>query len=188
MHIPDQFQERLKNAFDGRFRARWSLRNSEVQIEQKVSRAVLPPIRIDEGRDDLIRARDGYHYVLSVRTGTKMPCPTCQWTELQVPVREFVQIRCPYCASKGRSARVVVGYWPLDDTLIAHLQMIDPLRGGSEELAKAADRRNEALLASEEQKYLNNITAKGAEHFNELFQIQQFSYEKATSWPSPSTV
>lgn len=184
MHIPDVFKERLERAFDGRLRIRWSVKAREFRIEQQVGRAVVPPVRIEEDRDDLICARDGFDYVLSVRSGDRMPCPECEWTELKVPVRGFVDIRCPYCASKGRQGRTVAGFWPLDDTLITHLQMIDPLRGASKELAAAADRRNEARLAQAERDFSNTIYAQGADHYNEMVGIPQFGYSTAKGWPS----
>ncbi len=184
MTIPTNFENRLTRLFDGRLRIRWSVRAREWRIEQKVGRAIVPPIRIEEDRDDLICARDGYDYVLSVRSGDRMPCPSCEWTELPVPVKEFRDIRCPYCASKGKQGRTVAGYFPLDDSLITHLQMLDPLRGASKELVAAADRRNEALMASAERKLSNTVTAHGADHFNELFDIKQFAYSGAKHWPS----
>ncbi len=113
-----------------------------------------------------------------------MPCPECEWAELKVPVRDFVDIRCPYCQSKGRQGRVVAGFWPLDDTLIAHLQKIDPLRGASKELAAAADRRNEAKLAAEERKLSNIVTSAGADRYNSLVGIPQFGFSDAKLWPS----
>lgn len=184
MNIPTAFEDRLRKAFDGRLRIRWSNRAHEWRLEQRVGRAITAPVRIEEDRDDLICARDGYDYVLSVRSGDRMPCPQCEWTELKVPIREFRDIRCPYCASRGKQGRTVAGYFPLDDTLIQHLQMIDPLRGASKELAAAADRRNDALMASAERQLSNTVMAHGADHYNEVVGIPQFSYEKATCWPT----
>lgn len=184
MNIPTAFEERLTKTFDGRLRIRWSVRAREFRIEQKVGNAVLAPIRIDEDRDDLICARDGYDYVLSVRSGDRMPCPSCEWTELPVPIREFRDIRCPYCASKGKQGRTVAGYFPLDDSLITHLQMLDPLRGASKELAQAADLRNEALLNSLERKFSNEILAHGSDNYDALVGIPHFGYSQAKHWPT----
>lgn len=188
MTIPTAFAERLKRAFGGRLRIRWSVRDREYRVEQRVGRAVTAPIRIDDDRDDLICARDGFDYVLSVRSGDRMPCPTCEWTELKVPIREFRDIRCPYCATKGKQGRTVAGYFPLDDSLITHLQMIDPLRGASKELADAADRRNAAKLASEERHLSNIVEAHGADHYADIVGIPQFSYTNAKHWPTPAAV
>lgn len=184
VNIPTAFEDKLRRAFDGRLRIRWSAKSREFRIEQKVGRAITAPVRLDEGRDDLICARDGFDYLLTVRSGDRMLCPECEWTELKVPVRDFQDIRCPYCASKGKQGRVVAGFWPLDDTLIEHLQKIDPLRGASKELAAAADRRNEALLASQEREFSNKILAHGSDHYNELVGIPSFGYSTAKCWPA----
>lgn len=182
--IPSAFEERLRDAFDGRLRIRWSVKARELRIEQKVGNAITIPIRIDADRDDLICARDGYDYLLSIRSGDRMPCPECEWTELKVPVRDFVDIRCAYCASKGKQGRTVAGYWPLDDSLIDHLKKIDPLRGASQRLAKEADLANARRLASLEADFSNTIYAHGADHYAELVGIPQFGYSHAKHWPT----
>lgn len=182
--IPDQFAQRLQDTFDGRLRIRWSHKAQEFRIEQKVGNAVVAPIKIDADRDDLICARDGYDYVLSIRNGTRMPCPSCQFTELSVPALEFAHIRCPYCASQGRDGRVTAGYWPLEDALIDHLRKIDPLRGQTFELSKAADRKNRALLQSNENSISDIVTSKAEEDYNDLVGIPSFGYATSKMWPS----
>lgn len=184
MNIPSAFEERLHSTFNGRLRIRWSVKAREFRIEQRVGNAITAPIRIEADRDDLICARDGFDYLLSIRNGDRMPCPECEWAELKVPVRDFVDIRCPYCASKGRQGRVVAGYWPLDDSLLDHLRKIDPLRGASAELAAAADRRNAAHLASLEAKMSNEIYAHGAENYDALVGIPHFGYSTSKLWPA----
>lgn len=183
-HIPDAFAERLRSTFDGRLRIRWSVRAQEFRIEQKVGNAVVAPIRIDEDRDDLICARDGYDYVMSIRNGTRMPCPTCQFTELTVPALDTAHIRCSYCASKGLDGRVTAGYWPLEDALIDHLRKIDPLRGQTFELSAATDRRNRALLQSNENSISDIVISKGAEDYDALVGIPHFGYSTAKMWPA----
>lgn len=176
MDAPTEFTELLHKTFDGRLRIRWSASLNEFHIEQKVATGfALSPIRIDEGRDDLIRARDGYMFVMAVRTGDRMPCPECNY-KLTVPVFDTADIRCPYCAVKGRHTRVVAGFWPLNDRLIEHLRKIDPLRGASDELAAEADRHNQMLLASQENDYVNHGNAAAEENYRRLVGIPMVGY------------
>lgn len=182
MEAPTRFTELLREAFGTRLRIRWSQKAQEFQLEQQVGRAALPPIRIDEGRDDLIRARDGYDYVMSIRAGDRMPCPKCNY-KIQVPIRDTHHIQCAYCKLKGRQTHVTAGFWPLDDSLIDHLRKIDPLRGAAKELTAAADRRNQARLASAERELTTHVEAVGAENFNRLVGIQQVGFSgKEHSW------
>jgi len=164
MKAPDSFVELLRRAFDGRYRIRWSDRDQEFHLEHKVATAVIPPVRIESDRDDLIRARDGYDYVMSVRQGDRMPCPECGLT-LKVPVRDTWQITCGYCKLKGRTTHVVAGFWPLDDTLIDHLRKIDPYRGAQKELTAVADQRNRLLLQAQE----NDAMAPGYAAADDLY-------------------
>lgn len=135
----------------------------------------MPPLRIAEDRDDLIRARDGYHFVMAITPGDRKPCPSCNY-KLTVPVMETVDMRCPYCQLRGRQTRVVAGFWPLNDLLIEHLRKLDPLRGASEELAAEADRRNKALMKSLEADVSNQGMAALDDNYNRLVGIQQVGY------------
>lgn len=135
----------------------------------------MPPIRIEEGDDDLIRARDGYHYVMSIRAGDRMPCPECNY-KLHVPVRDTVQQFCGYCTLKGRKTEVIAGFWPLDDTLITHLKKINPKRGGQKELAEEADRRNRLLVQSMEEDAFRDGYAAFDDNYNRLVGIPQVGY------------
>lgn len=171
MNAPDAFIARLTSTFDGRLRIRWSDKERCFHIEQKVGRAVVAPIFIDSTRDDLIRARDGYHPVMTIQPGDRMPCPECNYT-LSVPVRETMDIPCPYCKLKGRQTRVVAGYWPLGDALIDHLRKIDPLRGHSHELAEEADRHNDMLLRSQENAALAPGEAAASDAYNRIVGIE----------------
>lgn len=184
MNIPTAFEEKLQSAFHGRLRVRWSVRNRQFQIEQRVGRASLAPIRIEADRDDLICARDGYAYVLSIAQGDRMCCPECQWKELRVPVKEFADIRCDFCASLGKQGRVVAGYFPLDDSLIQHLKMIDPDGDYSRNLTKDIDQRNQQRELAAERDLSNTVEAGGSEHYNQIVGIPQFGYSHAKQWPS----
>lgn len=184
MNIPTSFSKRLHDTFDGRLRIRWSFHNREYRIEQKVRRAQLPRGRVEEHEDQLICLCDGFEYLLSIRDGDRMPCPSCQWMELKVPVRDFQDIRCPYCASKGRQGRVIAGYWPLDDSLIQRLQMLDPDRQHQRAIVQAMDDRNDARNTSMERGLSTHVTGVGDHFYNNLVGIPQFGYSHAKGWPS----
>lgn len=133
MDAPKSFKDSLETQFNGRLRIRWSNKNSEWQIEEKISRGHLLNRHIDDMYDDeALRWRDGYSLVCSVRPGDRMPCSVCN-TELSVPIHEFAEIRCPYCSSKGRKVSIIAGFFPLGDILLEHLRRLDPLRGWRDE-------------------------------------------------------
>lgn len=173
MDAPQEFVERLERMFDGRLRIRWSQSQREWHIEQKVGFGRIPPARIDEGSDDLIRARDGYHFVMAVRQGDRMPCPKCGLT-LRVPVRDTVDVHCGYCKLRGRTSSVVCGYWPLDDTLLTHLRKIDPTR--DVDLAAEADAQNVLLLKSMEDDAVAAGNAEASDLYNRIVGIPQVGY------------
>lgn len=175
MNAPTEFTKQLEQTFQGRLRIRWSSKRREFHIEQKVGRMAPAPQRISEADDDMIRARDGYHFVMSIREGDRMPCPECGF-EIKVPVMDTADIRCTYCEMTGKQTRVVAGFWPLNERLIEHLRKIDPLRGGQKELADAADRYNELLVQAAENQISNDGYAALEERYNRLVGIPQTGY------------
>ncbi|HYE80378.1 MAG TPA: hypothetical protein VEI97_20565 [bacterium] len=154
---PRSFQSRMEAVFGDRLRLRWSLRLGAWVIEQKVGRAALRPIRVEEWDDTLIRARDGYALVMVVQPGNRMACPFCHLT-IAVPVMETAEARCEYCLSRNVDARFMTSFYPLGEVLIDHLKKIDPERREQrervlreeakalsvKELAEAADAREGA--------------------------------------------
>lgn len=175
MDAPTTFTRQLKDEFQDRLRIRWSAKRREFHIEQRVGRMAPNPCRIDEGDDDLIRARDGYIHVMSISPGDRTPCPECHF-ELQVPVMDTADIRCPYCQIKGRTTRVVAGYWPLNERLIDHLRKLDPLRGHSHELAAEADRRNVARLKAAEANLSDTVISAADDDYRRLVGIPSVGY------------
>lgn len=175
MDAPKNFRDRLEQAFQGRLRIRYSDRERAWHIEQQVGRAVVAPIAIEADRDDLIRARDGYHFVMSIREGTRMPCPVCHY-ELEVPAFDTADIRCGYCALKGRQTRVVAGFFPLNDFLIDHLRKIDPLRGAQRELAEQADRANALRLKAAEADLSDTVISAASDDYRRLVGIPMTGY------------
>jgi len=172
---PSDFTARLKSEFNDRLRIRWSDHRGEWQIEQRVGRAVVPPRFVSDYDDDSIRARDGYAYVMAVRPGDRMPCPGCGLT-LKVPIMHFGEVRCPYCAYRGREGRYAAAYYPLGDALIQHLRRIDPLRGWNKDLAAQADARNEAVLRDHEKKADDALYGGISENWNRIRGVPQVGY------------
>lgn len=77
---------------------------------------------------------------------------------------------------KGRDGRHVAAYYPLGDTLIDHLKKIDPMRRFRQDLAKAADRKNEAIMESRKRETSNQIEASTKDHWTKLVGIQSVGY------------
>lgn len=150
MQPPSSFVQRLTKEFGGRLRIRWSKRLNEFQVEQRVGRATTPPIFVSEFRDDYIRAKDGYAYVLSVRPGDRMPCPTCG-LELKVPAFQTTEVNCPRCSAKrNRPTGYTASYFPLGESLIDYLKSIDPERDGYKRRLRDMDNNNFKLEAIKE--------------------------------------
>jgi ribosomal protein L37AE/L43A len=138
MHISEDFQERLQSRFDGRYRVRWSPSRHEFHLEQKVARGLAEgfvPIvsksaedrRLHE--DERIRARDGFMLTMIITAGDRMPCEHCG-SELQVPLFASGVVTCQFCAMRGKGVHYTVGYFPLNDVLLEHLEKIDVLKDG----------------------------------------------------------
>lgn len=185
-HAPQDFVDRLHDAFEGRLRIRWSHSAHEFQIEQRVARGLINfPAALTD--DEHIRLRDGYFYVMSVRSGDRMPCPRCQF-QLTVPVREIRELSCPRCKAQGLEHRVAAGYFPLDDTLITYLKAMDPLRGASRELRAKVDAHNAAYTESQRQAVLDKAYAAGADDFNRIAGIPNVGYTgDAPMWADAPT-
>lgn len=171
---PPEFVEALDEAFDGRLRIRWSSAAGEFQIEQRVARGMVnfPPT---QNEDESIRLRDGYFYVMSVRNGDRMPCPKCSAT-LRVPLRQIKELSCAYCKGRGVEHRVSAGFFPLDDSLIDYLRMIDPMRGASKEMRAKIDAHNDKFTAAQRQKVLDDAWAAGSDDFTRIAGIPTLGY------------
>lgn len=132
--LPSEFAVALDEMFHGRFRIRWSDKRQEFHLEQKVGAGQIlipPPIdpdapdHFDTYSDAWIRARDGYVYVMSLRNGSRMPCPICGLT-VDVPIMETRESICPFCRVAGRDGRYVAAYYPFNHILLQHIRDIDP--------------------------------------------------------------
>lgn len=144
--VPEWFQERLESEHAGSMRIRWSKARGEWHIEERIGRAALLPIQVSEIDDDTIRARDGYGYLMSVRPGTRMPCPFCGLS-MSVPIRETSDALCANCKSRSRRSHWVTGFWPLDETLLEYLRKLTRLdtlkRIQADEVHWAAEQRRD---------------------------------------------
>lgn len=190
MTLPTEFARRLQREFDGRYRLRWSDRAHEWHLEQRVGHGAADvPIRDDSTADDVIRARDGYAFVMAIRSGDRMPCPgvvrvdpadgrtvkTCGF-ELKVPVMETRETVCPKCRAAGRDGRVAAAYFPLNDRLITHIRGIDAFLGHREDIAAVQDARNKAILDGIQRDGLNAIDAVSLDVRKSFAGIEQVGY------------
>lgn len=173
--VPAAFTARLNQEFDGRLRLRWSNARQEFQLEQRVRRGLVDSFVRDTHDDTGIRRRDGYLYILSIRPGTRMPCPRCG-LELKVPVREIRELSCLYCKMQGREHHVPAGYFPLDDTLIDYLKQIDPERGASRRLRQQVERTNAGVQTAQEQAVMGHTTDAASDDFNRIAGIPSVGY------------
>ena len=174
MHIPEEFQDRLHAAFDGRLRVRWSEAEGAYHIEQKVARALVNfPATMTN--DEAIRLRDGYHLIMVVRTGDRMPCPKCR-TTLKVPLRATSIVTCETCRQRGLDYRIQAAYFPLDDTLLDHLRSIDPLRGVSRALRAKIEAHNAKVTEAQQQAVLTQLTDKAHDDFTRIAGIPSVGY------------
>jgi hypothetical protein len=172
--VPEEFAQRLASAFDGRLRIRWSNAEGAYHVEQRVARALVnfPASTTD---DEAIRLRDGYHLIMVVRTGDRMPCPRCGAT-VKVPLRTSTLVTCEPCRQRGLEYRIAAAHYPLDDTLIDHLKSIDPLRGMSKALRAKVEAHNAALTERQQQAVLNQLTDKANDDFAQIAGIPSVGY------------
>jgi hypothetical protein len=173
--VPADFAARLHREFDGRLRLRWSNARHEFHLEQKVRRGLADGLVRDTHDDAGIRRRDGYLYILSIRPGTRMPCPRCA-SELQVPVHEIREVSCGYCKLKGQEHRVAAGFFPLNDSLIDYLKRLDPEREASRRLRQQVDGHNLATQTRLEQSVSNATTDAANDDFNRIAGIPSVGY------------
>lgn len=173
--VPTDFARRLDREFNGRLRVRWSNARQEFHVEQRVRRGLVnSPVR-DSHDDAGIRLRDGYLYLLSIRPGTKMPCPRCA-SELAVPEFEIREISCGMCKLQGKEHRVAAGFFPLNDMLIDHLKTLDPEREASRRLRNQVESRNHTLQQRQEADVLAMTTDAANDDFIRIAGIPMTGY------------
>lgn len=178
MQAPQDFIDKLHTQSDGELRIRWSDGRGEWHIEQRVGRAVLEPSPVNRFDDEHIRARDGYVFVLAVRTGDRMPCPDCG-IELKVPLLHFAEVKCDYCRLNGRDGRFPAGFFPLSDALLIHLRRLDPKRTWRADVKTQLDQRNKLMMASKEREYGNHIESVTKDYYNDMVGIGQWGYNSS---------
>jgi len=156
------FADRLQQEFGGRLRLRWSQLDHQWMLEEKVGRASLPARPGSEMNDQWIRARDGYALVLTIAPGDREGCKHCSQT-IKLPVFDFAETACPACGKLTRSC-----HWPLNDMLMQHLRMIDPLRDGPSKARDEADRATAAAAAGRQRDTSNAIESITKDNINQL--------------------
>ncbi len=173
---PEYFESKLSSLFDNRLRIRWSNARQEWHLEFKVGRGKLANLKVSEYDDHVIRARDGYGFMMAISEGDRTPCPRCGYT-VKVPMFEMAEATCNLCRLGGKDGRYPIAYYPLEgDTLIQHLIKMDPLRTYRDGIAKRVDAQNDRVLKAAERKFENDIEAITKENFKQLVEIQSVGY------------
>jgi hypothetical protein len=176
--VPADFADRLASEFDNRLRIRWSYQEQAFVVEQKVSRRLADAFPVLNDQDDLLRLRDGYIKVMSVNTGTRVPCPRKGCTvEFKLPT-PFVSylMECPECRACGYPYQHAAGFFELTDRLIEHLRSIDPLNGASRRNRDRVDRTNETIEQAMEREANNLLEAAAKDNFTQMAGIQSVGY------------
>lgn len=184
-----EFERELEKAFNGRFRLRWSDKQQEYHLEQRVgvARELMPPVsedgRHDTYDDDWIRARDGYFKIMTVRAGDRMPCPRCGF-ETKIPVMETRQVSCQLCAygkDDPKRQRWIASYFPLNHTLIQHIKDIDPENDGPDRAKLRAKERREKYLKNLRSEALNEAEANLIDNRLQAFNVPMVGYGPKTA-------
>lgn len=169
--IPEEFQQRLDQEFNGLIRVRWSDKLSEWHVEQKVRRAVGWPDGWDRYSDNTIRYKDGYVWIMSFKQGTKFPCPHCNLT-LKAPSLRSEMVSCEHCRLKGYNHQQLAGHWPMSETLIDHLKMLKWKLDHPDDLNKM----DAALKKQHLRQVLDPTIDRIADRFNQGMGIQSVGY------------
>lgn len=179
--VPQEFQDELERRFQGKIRVRWSHEWDEWHVEQKVRRGLagFGGHHEDRWRDDLIRYRDGYVWIMSVKQGTRFPCPNCGLT-LKAPSRTTEMVSCDHCRLKGYDHYWSACHWPLDSSLIEHLLKLQSEIDSRQDLIQQA----RTVQAKEQQRRVLEPTLAGIEdNFNLGMGIQSVGYTgKEKAW------
>lgn len=183
MKPPVEFTTRLNHLFDHRLRCRWSHQRDEWHIEAKVAPGQVLNCVVKDNDDDALRAQDGYAYVMSIRTGDRMPCPRCSH-EVEVPIFKIGDIVCSYCKMQGQQAHITAAYFPLEsDALTQHLIRFDPLRSYRDTIAKDADAHNAAVAKQKEKEFDWNTKSAILDDYRRLVGIPTVGYTGKEQYP-----
>ncbi len=170
------FEDRLNRLFDNRVRIRWSSKLGEWHLEYKIAPGQVVNCPVESWDDKAIRARDGYAFIMAVRTGDRMPCPV-DGTTLPVPAFKTAEVVCDYCRMNGRDGRYPACYFPLEgDALLTYLCKLDPLRGYNSQLVAKIDAANERLIAAKERAFDVYAEAAVKDNIYDLFNIPRVGY------------
>ena len=173
VEAPEGFRKSLERQFDGRLRVRWSEAKGEWHIEQKMRRSRLAHKRLVGGSyedDEVVRAADGYAFVLAVRPGNRMPCPKCGKV-LGIPELRMKRSTCPLCG-----ASFLAVYYPLGDMLLEHLRYTDPYRDGLDRIFQDQERAEQQVKATQIRDRHNEGEAVWKDHFTQIAGIQSVGY------------
>lgn len=167
--VPESFARSLTKQLPG-LRIRWSEKQRQYHIEQKVARALTPHRRISPLEDAAIRYRDGYGFVMAITQGDRTDCPKCHATT-HVPVMRMKEAKCEKCGHSFRAA-----FFPLNDFLLEYLRYSDPYRGGIERLMAEVDKADADREQRSSREVKNEVEAATKDLATALMGIQSVGY------------
>jgi hypothetical protein len=176
--VPEEFAERLHQEFDGRLRIRWSRPEQAFVVEQRIARRLADSFPVLDDQDDLLRLRDGYIKVMSVNTGTRVPCPRkgCL-VEFKLPTPfETWLMECPACKAAGYSHQHGMGFFELNDRLLEHLRALDPTKGASRRLRDKVDAANRRVHLGHDRLSDNLVEDVVSDNFIQIAGIPMTGY------------
>lgn len=128
---PERFERdlnsRMGTPFDTAYRVRESPDHQAYLVEVRVGRGTYET-PLGEGDERYARVRDGYALVLRTLKYPYFRCGECNMT-LQAPTMLFGEVTCPHCPRQDSRSIYFVGYFPLCDRLLDHLERTHPKRG-----------------------------------------------------------
>lgn len=156
MHL-ESLNEQLEYYFKGRLRARQSeVYEDRFYVEEHTARgtvafsADLPSkneVQRRQRRDDIIRMRDGFSFVMEVRHGEAFGCVACG-ARNTCPVNGTAEVRCVKCSH----AHYTTTYNDLY-TLVAYLRLIDPHDSSLRDRIKRDDTRQRFMAKDNDRQF-----------------------------------
>jgi hypothetical protein len=176
MDISETFKDELRIEFQDRLRIKWSGKSQAFLIQQRVGKNLIGSVpRAKLGLEKSMDLAEGYRTILSVAPSEHMKCPDC-FTSISVPKLETKELKCLYCKLRGRSTKIVAGYYPLNSSLINHLKEIDPIRNLDRDLIAEMNDRNEKIQEAQVKQLSKDAEDYSSDNINKLMGILQTGY------------
>lgn len=169
---PETFEQLMQLRLGRDFRLRWIPQTETWNIEQKVGRGTVEvPLSYSDPAYE--RVRDGYALVMEISPSPHMRCDTCR-AHIDVPVGKFAETRCSFCYSMGEKSMWFIGYFPLSDMLLTHLDRLKPERVS--DAIRERIKKNYEVERTRTRDYENRRDAHLRDYHSHIVGIPQFGY------------